>query len=343
MANLSSGFADPPSAGPIRHAPRMPAAISVEPLALHPQAIPVLRGWFEAEWPAYYGPGGPGSAQRDLEACANEASLPVGVVALLEGEVCGVAALKAESIPSHAHLSPWAAAGLVDPALRGRGIGRLLLAAVEQQARKLGFAQVYCGTSSAHGLLQRSGWELTETILHAGERLGIYGKALQPVQDDAKASAPMKSQRLLAVYARWSQAIAGIPDARAHDLHRLAGGVPKFVAQARVGDQKRTDVQVAAGLAQALRELPELLAEVDSQWRPAVSRALHQALAAECPEWLALQRRRLHGILLRGRISTRAEFHAVQYRIDVLEGEPELGEELRALYALVSADGGLGQ
>ncbi|HYD94665.1 MAG TPA: GNAT family N-acetyltransferase [Noviherbaspirillum sp.] len=152
--------------------------ISIATLALHPQLVPVLCGWFEAEWPSYYGPGGPGSAQRDIEAYANQGTLPVGVVALKDGSVCGVAALKAESIASHAHLSPWAAAGFVHPSLRGQGIGGLLLDALEEQARSLGFVRIYCGTSTAQSLLQRSGWKLIECISHEGKRLGIYGKAL---------------------------------------------------------------------------------------------------------------------------------------------------------------------
>ncbi|MGH8607612.1 MAG: GNAT family N-acetyltransferase [Gammaproteobacteria bacterium] len=53
-------------------------------------------------------------------------------MALRHGRVCGIAALKAESIASHRHLSPWAAAGLVKPSERGRGIGAQLLAALER-------------------------------------------------------------------------------------------------------------------------------------------------------------------------------------------------------------------
>jgi GNAT superfamily N-acetyltransferase len=152
--------------------------VSIELLAQHPQALEVLREWFEAEWPGWYGPGGRGSALQDLQAYANQGSLPVGVVALQEGRVCGVAALKAESIASHAHLSPWAAAGLVHPSMRGQGIGCLLLSALEAQARKLGFGSIYCGTSSAHGLLHRREWRLMESIIHEGNALGIYHKAL---------------------------------------------------------------------------------------------------------------------------------------------------------------------
>ena len=122
----------------------------------------MLQLWFETEWPSYYGTRGPGDARLDLQAFANRGSLPVGVVAFRGGEVCGVAALKAESISSHRHLSPWAAAGLVPPSERGQGIGAQLLAALEREARNLGFQHIYCGTSTAESLLQRSGWQLIE-------------------------------------------------------------------------------------------------------------------------------------------------------------------------------------
>ena len=89
-----------------------------------------------------------------------------------------MAALKAESIASHRHLSPWAAAGLVRPSDRGQGIGTHLLAALEQEARNLGFRHIYCGTSTAESLLQRCAWQLIERIIHEGQGLALYRKAL---------------------------------------------------------------------------------------------------------------------------------------------------------------------
>ena len=115
---------------------------------------------------------------QDLQAFANQGSLPVGVVALRDGTVCGVAALKTESIASHRHLSPWAAAGFVRRSERGRGIGALLLSRLEQEARKLGYPCVYCGTSTAESLLIRGGWQVIERITHEGQALGIYRKTL---------------------------------------------------------------------------------------------------------------------------------------------------------------------
>jgi len=152
--------------------------VKIEPLARHLGALLPLRHWFETEWPEYYGAGRPGDARSDLQSFANHDRLPIGVAAFRDGELCGVAALKADSIASHRHLSPWAAAGLVKSTERGKGIGAQLIGALEKQARVLGFPYIYCGTSTANSLLRRCGWELMENITHEGHQLGIYRKAL---------------------------------------------------------------------------------------------------------------------------------------------------------------------
>jgi GNAT superfamily N-acetyltransferase len=155
-----------------------PDAVQVELLALHHDLLPTLARWFREEWPAWYGPGGPGDPEADLLAFATGNDLPIGVVALRDGKPCGVAALKAWSIPSHRHLRPWAAAGYVVPALRGQGIGALLLTALADQARALGYDRIYCSTGTAVSLLQRLGWSQRETVDHDGQTLVIFEKAL---------------------------------------------------------------------------------------------------------------------------------------------------------------------
>lgn len=155
----------------------MNSDVTVEPLALHPEVLPILVQWFEAQWPSWYRTG-QGDAQRDLRAFSNQGSLPIGVVALRGGVICGVAALKAESIETHRHLSPWAAAGLVDPALRGRGIGLQLLSSLEMHAKELNFKSIYCGTSTAESLLQRAGWRHLERVIYEQKPLSIYIKTL---------------------------------------------------------------------------------------------------------------------------------------------------------------------
>jgi GNAT superfamily N-acetyltransferase len=156
----------------------MVRALTIEPLARHPGLIPLLAEWFVAEWPAWYASGGPGNIDQDLRAFAtSETALPIGFVAFLEGKPVAAGALKAESIPSHAHLSPWASAGYVVPEHRGQGIGAGLLAAMLTHAQKLGYPHVYCGTSTAESLLRRSGWSVIEVTQHAGTLLTVFRSA----------------------------------------------------------------------------------------------------------------------------------------------------------------------
>ena len=156
----------------------MAHGIRIELLSRHPEVLSTLERWFEIEWPSWYGEGGRGNAAADLRSYASPEGLPRAVVAFADGKVCGVAALKPDSIASHAHLTPWAAAGLVEPSRRRAGIGARLLSALEGEARALGYARIYCGTSTARSLLERCGWELLEEISHEGEALGVYSKTL---------------------------------------------------------------------------------------------------------------------------------------------------------------------
>jgi GNAT superfamily N-acetyltransferase len=162
--------------------------LRISHLADHPEAIPVIQRWFEEEWAAYYGPGGPGDAERDLWAYSRRGQLPVGLMAFYDGQLCGIAALTAHSIRTHTHLGPWAAAGLVRPPFRGRGVGSGLLWALEGVARGFGYATMYCGTATAMGLLERHGWQRMERVIYEGEQVSIYHKALS--QDGSPDASP---------------------------------------------------------------------------------------------------------------------------------------------------------
>jgi GNAT superfamily N-acetyltransferase len=156
----------------------MPSIVRVESLAQHRGYLPLVSEWFIAEWPSWYGPGGPGNVVEDLaEFAASEDQVPLGLLAFEHDKPVGSGALKVASIPSHSHLSPWAAAGYVLPGHRGRGIGAALLKALVTKASDLGFEHVYCGTSTAINLLTRAGWVPIETILHECKPLTIFRSA----------------------------------------------------------------------------------------------------------------------------------------------------------------------
>lgn len=152
-------------------------AITIAPLALHRELLPLVSAWFIDEWPGWYGPGGRGDAAADLAAfAASQTHLPVGLVAFENRAPVGVAALKPESLPTHRHLTPWAAAGFVLSSHRGKGIGALLLAALVRHAHALRYERIYCATATATGLLRRSGWSQLECVEYRGESLVIFAK-----------------------------------------------------------------------------------------------------------------------------------------------------------------------
>jgi len=152
-----------------------PSALSFQPLSRVPHLKPVVATWLLSEWPAWYGVGGAGDLTSDVNAfAASEVDLPVGIIAFEEEVPVGFGALKKESIGTHTHLTPWAAAGFVDPDRRGQGIGCALLKALVEHARGLGHASVYCGTSTAVTLLQRAGWREIEQVLYANKPLSVF-------------------------------------------------------------------------------------------------------------------------------------------------------------------------
>lgn len=155
----------------------------VVPLIEAPSARPVLARWFVAEWPSWYGPGGPGDAQTDLAAAARcRDSLPFGLVALDPGGgVLGTATLKADGAGSENGAGPWLGALLVGEAHRRKGVATALVAAAEQEARRLGFADLYAAVIPARTLLRRLGWEFVGSAGSFGRPLAIYCRRLEQV------------------------------------------------------------------------------------------------------------------------------------------------------------------
>ena len=148
-------------------------------LADHREWLPMLARWLEQEWPDWYGPDGPGDAAHDLEEAAQHDGLPLAVVALDRGIPCGISVLRpTDAAAAQTGHAPWVGGGLVRADLRGQGIGARLLAAMEGEARRLGFATIYCSTTGAQRLLERGAWESIGTITHDGAPLAVYRKAV---------------------------------------------------------------------------------------------------------------------------------------------------------------------
>lgn len=138
--------------------------LEIKFLADCPMAIPFLKSLFESEWEAYYGSGGLGGAEYDLISSSSRSGLPIALVALKSGVVCGTAALKLKSVAECPNLSPWLAALVVAPEFRKSGIGEKLIIEIENLAKILGYVEIFVALSEKSGLsedrLLKNDWKI---------------------------------------------------------------------------------------------------------------------------------------------------------------------------------------
>ena len=156
--------------------------IEIDYLANRKDAIPILKSWFESEWEPYYGRNGPGNALVDLHQSCNDSSLPIAVVAYSGTILVGTAALKAQSVATHDHLSPWVAALLVNPKYRRQGIAEILIRHIEQLASKLEFRHLYIGTGKGSGTpesaIRNLGWQYLDSQQYFVSQVHVFRKSL---------------------------------------------------------------------------------------------------------------------------------------------------------------------
>ncbi len=151
--------------------------ITVGRIDRHPQFIAELADSFEREWPEW----SRSVARIELEAIfasGPEGELPLVLAAFDDGRVLGTIALRPwfgdDAMPE----TPWVRQFFVLPACRGRGIDRTLAAAIEGEARALGFPCLYAATNRIEPLLVRRGWQLYRRVEHAGAPMAWMRKVV---------------------------------------------------------------------------------------------------------------------------------------------------------------------
>ncbi|MFD7023980.1 GNAT family N-acetyltransferase [Promicromonospora sukumoe] len=90
---------------------------------------------------------------RDVMDAAIAGSRPYGVYRRGSGEQVGFARVVTDGATF-----AWLADVIVDPDLRGQGIGKLLVAGVVAELDQLGLRRTILATADAHGLYERFGW-----------------------------------------------------------------------------------------------------------------------------------------------------------------------------------------
>jgi GNAT superfamily N-acetyltransferase len=145
-------------------------------MADHPEAVPHLAAGFKAQWGIYFSRRSVEAIAADFEEYLCRDGLPLSLVALDDADrALGTATLRTDSITSRPSLGPWLAAFYVAPDRRNAGVGTRLVRAVEWEARRLGYTELYAGTSRAATLFARlSGWTAVERLAYHGEDVTIF-------------------------------------------------------------------------------------------------------------------------------------------------------------------------
>jgi predicted N-acetyltransferase YhbS len=133
----------------------------------HTEAIPTLAQWHHEEWHAATPNLSVADRIAGFTARARRGSIPLGLVALLDNIVVGMACLLECDIPSHCHLRPWLATVLVSPDHRRRGIGSALCLRATEEAL-LGVSDLYLFTFDKQRFYTRLGWSALEPASYAG-------------------------------------------------------------------------------------------------------------------------------------------------------------------------------
>jgi GNAT superfamily N-acetyltransferase len=102
----------------------------------------------------------------------------VALVAKLDGVLAGTCLLvRSELEPCHP-VSPWLAGLYVVSEHRGQGVGRVLVRAIEDQARQRGSRRLYLYTDSAIDYYERLGWSTIDRIDWKGSRTTLMAREL---------------------------------------------------------------------------------------------------------------------------------------------------------------------
>jgi len=146
-------------------------------LVSQPHFLPEIADAFEAEWPDWCKSVGRAHLESIFRSGPPD-ELPVVLVAFDGATLLGTIALRPWFAEEWMSESPWVRQLLVLPAYRGRGIDRLLGAAVEERAATMGFEHLYAATNRIEPLLARRGWEVFARIEHDGAPMAWLKKKI---------------------------------------------------------------------------------------------------------------------------------------------------------------------
>ena len=102
----------------------------------------------------------------------------LALVAVAGVELAGICLLVQEELDALHPVSPWLASLYVVHGSRRRGIGRMLVAAIEDHARSSGVARLHLYTDDAEAFYRHLGWTLSERCSAKGASFAFMSRDL---------------------------------------------------------------------------------------------------------------------------------------------------------------------
>jgi GNAT superfamily N-acetyltransferase len=147
-----------------------PVNVEIKNLVDTPEAVPCVVAWIDSEWASLSGRSRLETHDR-FTVNIERARLPITLVAVAKDTACvGVASLRErDSIDWLPGVSPWICNVYVSKDARGYGIAGQLCRALEQEAMRLGYENVFLATSRSDSLYHRLGYKEVSRVEHGGQ------------------------------------------------------------------------------------------------------------------------------------------------------------------------------
>ena len=138
----------------------------IDYLANHKEFIPEVTDLIYGQWADLFQAAG--TTRETLKELIVERAttdqLPITLVALSAGTLIGTGSIKLSEPGTKPGLSPWLAGMYVKEAYRGKGVGALILGAIEATAKELGVNSLYLSVGTAEGFYKHLGWVVLERV-----------------------------------------------------------------------------------------------------------------------------------------------------------------------------------
>lgn len=152
-------------------------------LSEYPEYAPHIARWYFDEWLAHIPEASLETVLAKISRTYMGFEFPVMVIAKDGAKLLGVAELKEREMDTYPQLVHWLGGVYVDPAMRGCGVGSILVNEVVRRARALGVENLYLQTENlSGGLYKRLGFEPLQRTIYKGRSVLLMVATLDEQQ-----------------------------------------------------------------------------------------------------------------------------------------------------------------